>query len=94
MYIVALAWIYVVLMMAVAEATNSNGTVLGAIMTFVLYGVLPLSILIYLMRAPQRARAAKAARAIENTAPGVGAAEPASRPAEEGNPDKRSPDKP
>ncbi len=60
MYIVALAWIYVVLMMAVAEATNSNGTVLGAIITLVLYGVLPLSILVYIMRAPQRARAAKA----------------------------------
>lgn len=29
MYLVAIAWIYVVLMMAVAEATNSNGTVLG-----------------------------------------------------------------
>ena len=79
MYIVALAWIYVVLMMAVAEATNSNGTVLGAIITFVLYGVLPLSILVYIMRSPQRARAAKARLAAENTAP---EAEPESQPAE------------
>ena len=34
MYLVAIAWMYVVLMMSVAEATNANGTVLGAIVTF------------------------------------------------------------
>jgi len=49
MYLVALAWIYVVLMMAVAEATSSNGTVLGALITAVLYGVMPLSIVMYLL---------------------------------------------
>jgi mannose/fructose/N-acetylgalactosamine-specific phosphotransferase system component IID len=65
MYIVAVAWVYVVLMMAVAEATNSNGTVLGAIVTFVLYGVLPLSILIYIMRSPARLRSAKAKESAE-----------------------------
>jgi mannose/fructose/N-acetylgalactosamine-specific phosphotransferase system component IID len=73
MYIVAIAWVYVVLMMAVAEATNSNGTVLGAIVTFVLYGVLPLSILLYIMRAPQRKRAAKARELAEATEPGASA---------------------
>jgi len=41
MYIVAIAWIYVALMMSVAEATNTNGTVLGGIVTFILYGILP-----------------------------------------------------
>jgi mannose/fructose/N-acetylgalactosamine-specific phosphotransferase system component IID len=71
MYIVAIAWVYVVMMMAVAEATNSNGTVLGAIITFVLYGVLPLSILLYIMRAPQRKRAAKARELAEATEPGA-----------------------
>jgi hypothetical protein len=60
MYLIAIAWMYVVLMMAVAEATNANGTVLGAIVTFVLYGVLPLSILLYIMGAPGRGRARKA----------------------------------
>jgi mannose/fructose/N-acetylgalactosamine-specific phosphotransferase system component IID len=60
MYLVAIAWIYVVLMMAVAEATSSTGSVLGAIITFLLYGLLPLSIVIYLMRGPQR----KAARLV------------------------------
>lgn len=60
MYLVVIAWLYVVLMMAVAEATNAHGSVLGASITFVLYGVLPLSILVYLMRSPARARARKA----------------------------------
>ena len=60
MYLVAIAWIYVALMMAVAEATNSNGTLLGAIFTFLLYGVLPVSIVIYVMRGPARSRARKA----------------------------------
>ena len=57
MYLVAIAWFYVVLMMAVAEATSSNGTVLGAILTFLLYGVLPISILMYLLGTPMRASA-------------------------------------
>ncbi len=60
MYLIAIAWIYVALMMAVAEATNSNGTVLGAIVTFVLYGVLPVSIVMYLLLSPARKRVRKA----------------------------------
>ena len=60
MYIVAIAWLYVTLMMAVAEATASNGTVLGAVITFVLYGLLPLGILLYIMGTPGRRRAIKA----------------------------------
>ena len=60
MYLVAIAWIYVALMMAVAEATNSDGTVLGAMVTFTLYGLLPLSIVMYLLASPSRNRARKA----------------------------------
>ena len=56
MYIVAIAWIYVALMMGVAEATNTNGTVLGGIVTFILYGILPTSIIIYIMDSPRRKR--------------------------------------
>jgi len=56
MYIVAIAWIYVALMMSVAEATNTNGTVLGGIVTFILYGILPISIIIYIMDSPRRKR--------------------------------------
>ena len=71
MYLVAIAWVYVVLMMAVAEAMHPNGSVLGAIFTFLLYGVLPLSIVIYLIRTPLRRRkrrAAEAAAAIASSA--------------------------
>ena len=57
MYLVAIAWMYVVVMMSVAEATAANGTVLGAMVTFVLYGILPCVILMYLMGTPMRNRA-------------------------------------
>lgn len=67
MYIVPIAWLYVALMMAVAEATNSNGTVLGAIITFVLYGLGPVALVVYLMRSPARRRAIKAREAAEMT---------------------------
>ncbi|MEO6017501.1 MAG: hypothetical protein ABIP46_09605 [Polaromonas sp.] len=59
MYLVVIAWIYVVLMMSVAEATNTTGTVLGALVTFVLYGVLPAALVVYLMGAPMRSKAIK-----------------------------------
>jgi membrane protein implicated in regulation of membrane protease activity len=59
MYIVIIAWLYVTLMMAVAEATNSTGTVLGAIFTFLLYGVLPLALVVYLLNTPARRRVLK-----------------------------------
>lgn len=65
MYLVAIAWMYVVLMMSVAEATNANGTVLGAIVTFFLYGLLPLALVVYLMQAPARRKAIKAREAAE-----------------------------
>ena len=57
MYIAAIAWIYVTLMMSVAEANNTNGTVLGAIVTFILYGILPTALMVYLMGTPQRNKA-------------------------------------
>ena len=56
MHIVALAWIYVVLMMALVEALSPDGTLLGAILTFVFYGVLPLSIVLYIMSRGSRRR--------------------------------------
>ena len=59
MYLVVIAWIYVVLMMSVAEATNSNGTLLGAIITFGLYGVGPAALVAYLMGTPARRKAIK-----------------------------------
>lgn len=75
MYLVAIGWLYVVLMMAVAEATGSQGSVLGALITFVLYGVLPLSIVLYVMATPaRRARRARAEAAVEVAAESVSVA--------------------
>lgn len=56
MWIVAIAWMYVVVMMAVAEATSTQGSVLGAVITFVFYGVAPLSLVLYVMGTPGRRR--------------------------------------
>lgn len=60
MYIVPIAWLYVTVMMAIAEATNTTGTVLGGIITFLLYGLLPVALVVYVMGAPARGRAIKA----------------------------------
>jgi hypothetical protein len=70
MYLVLIAWLYVTLMMAVAEATSSQGTVLGAIITFLLYGVAPVSLLMYLLRTPARRKALCAREALEERVPG------------------------
>lgn len=56
-YLVAIGWLYVVLMMSAAEALSPHGTVLGAVITFALYGVLPLSIVLYILGTPARKRA-------------------------------------
>jgi hypothetical protein len=61
MYLIAIAWIYVVLMMAVAEALSTQGSVLGALITFVLYGLLPLGLVLYIFGTPARKRARKLA---------------------------------
>lgn len=65
MWIVAIAWMYVTLMMALAEATSPQGTVLGAIFTFLLYGVGPLALVLYLMGAPARRKAIRQAERAE-----------------------------
>jgi hypothetical protein len=59
MWIVAIAWIYVVGLMALTEAS-----VVGGLMTFLGYCVLPLSILYYLTGSKRRrARRERAAQA-------------------------------
>ncbi len=61
LYIVALAWMYVVLMVALAEVFSPQGTVLGAAFTVVGWGVVPLSVVLYILATPSR-RAARKAR--------------------------------
>ncbi len=49
MLIVAIAWVYVVLMMSIVETS-----IVAGIMTFLIYCVLPLSVILYLMDSPRR----------------------------------------
>jgi hypothetical protein len=51
MYIVAIAWLYVVFMMSITEES-----IVAAILTFLLYGAIPLTIVLYLIGTPQRKR--------------------------------------
>jgi Na+-transporting methylmalonyl-CoA/oxaloacetate decarboxylase gamma subunit len=79
MHLVVIAWLYVALMMAVAEATNTNGTVLGAVFTFLLYGLAPVALVVYLMGAPARRKAIRAREAAEREA-AMQAAAPSAAP--------------
>ncbi len=60
LYLVALAWIYVVLLMALAEVFSPQGTLLGALFTVLVWGVLPLSIVLYILATPARRKARQA----------------------------------
>ncbi len=61
LYLVAIGWMYVVLMMSVTEALAPNGSLLGALITFVFYGVLPLALVLYLLGTPALRKALRAA---------------------------------
>ena len=55
MYIVAIAWIYVTLLMALTEAN-----VIAGLLSFFFYGLAPLALLLWLLGTPQRRRAKSA----------------------------------
>jgi hypothetical protein len=61
MYIVAIGWIYVVLMMSITETS-----VVAGVMTFLLYGILPLTVILYLLGTPERRRRRQAAENSQN----------------------------
>ena len=75
MHVVAIGWGYVVLMMVLAEALGPSGSVLGALVTLLLYGVLPMGIVLYIGGARARARARHAREA----APALGDVDPGGR---------------
>lgn len=82
MHIVTIGWMFVVLLMAGAEATAPGGTVLGAFFTLVFYGVLPLAVLLYILATPARKRLRRLAEAqvadqARAAAPSPGVAGPA-----------------
>jgi hypothetical protein len=68
MYLIVVGWLYVALMMAVAEATHAQGTVLGAVFTFLLYGLAPVGLIVYLFGRPGRRKTRLAREAREASA--------------------------
>lgn len=76
MYLIAIAWIYVVLMMAAAEALSPQGTLLGATITLLFYGALPLGLLMYILGTPGRRRRLRAAASEASEADAGGHAAP------------------
>lgn len=70
MYIVAIAWLYVVLMMSLTEQSWIAG-----VGTFTLYGVAPLSLFLWIAGSPARKRRRKVQEAAQDkadTAPTLG----------------------
>ncbi len=61
MYILAIGWLYVALMASLAQAGNPDGSILGAMMTFLAYGLLPVGLLLYILGRPARRREQQAA---------------------------------
>lgn len=80
MYLVAIAWVYVVLMMAAAEAMSPQGSLFGALVTLLLYGVLPLGLLLYILGTPGRKRRRRAAETAELAAEADAGGHPPARP--------------
>jgi hypothetical protein len=68
MHIVAIGWMFVVVLMAAAEATAPNGTLLGAAFTLLLYGLLPLGLVLYILATPARKRMRQEAKAMASEA--------------------------
>ena len=54
MYVVAIAWLYVIIIMAATEPS-----ITGAVMTFVWYGLFPLALFLWLLGTPQRRRSVR-----------------------------------
>lgn len=56
MYIIAIGWLWVTFMMAITETS-----IVAGVLTFVFYGFLPCSLLMYLLGTPGRRRRRKKA---------------------------------
>lgn len=60
MYVIAIGWLYVTLLMA---ATETN--LVAGVLTFALYGIAPLALLLWLFGTPQRRRQRLAREAVD-----------------------------
>lgn len=60
MYVIAIGWLYVTLLMAATETNLTAG-----VLTFALYGIAPLALLLWLFGTPQRRRNRLAREAVD-----------------------------
>ena len=81
MYIVAIGWGFVVVLMAAAEAMTTS--VLRGLLTLVFYGILPLALVLWLLGTPQRRRNRERIEGAQNAKTG----EPGSRANSNSKPD-------
>ncbi|KAF0165600.1 MAG: hypothetical protein FD157_1227 [Rhodocyclaceae bacterium] len=61
MYVIAIGWLYVTVLMAATE-----GNLTAGVLTFVLYGAAPLALLLWLFGTPQRRRQRLAREAVDD----------------------------
>ena len=61
MYVIAIGWLYVTLLMAATEPNLTAG-----VLTFMLYGAAPLALFLWLFGAPQRKRRRLSREAIDD----------------------------
>lgn len=59
-YIVAIGWLYVVIMMTVTETSLMSGAI-----TLICYGIAPLALFLWIVGMPQRRRRAKSGHAFD-----------------------------
>ncbi|MBI5900831.1 MAG: hypothetical protein HZB40_16605 [Rhodocyclales bacterium] len=65
MYVIAIAWLYVTVLMAATEPNLTSG-----ILTFSLYGLFPVALLLWLLGTPERGRRRRAREAAATQADG------------------------
>lgn len=77
--LIALGWLYVAVMMALAQAFHPQGGVLSAVFVLLAYGVAPVALILYVLGTPQRRQARRARERAEQAA-GAAAAPPDGEP--------------
>ena len=67
MYIIAIGWLYVTVLMALTETSVAAG-----VLTFVFYGLLPVALLMWLLSSPVRLKRRRQREALEDAAASAG----------------------
>lgn len=67
MYIIAIAWMFVVTLMSAAEAQATS--IIAGLLTWIFYGLLPLALFLYLFGTPERRRRQSASQTQEAIRP-------------------------